>query len=549
MEEVEIRLNNFLFNSGIIGFLKIIDVVNKNDLIKIDGNVLKIKTQAFENFEDDYIQTMLEIFGNDTRWASIINQKEVLNGLDLSKEEDTKKLKDIYSFLKKSLESASYMSGYEIVKNKDDENPYEYIAKKEKSDEEMKNDSLRVVEYLNQHKATYCMKDIIYNKINMFWENVSFLNNNANKKDIKEEYKKGFVTPVIKYLNTVQKAPYHCIECGNIVGKSSSFSMSWLKDTGVDINRKTSAFWNNNEDAFICPVCYLIYSCVPLGFCIVKDTAIFINQNNSIKELKQENQMVESELARESQTIDRIEYCFLTKLLEKFKDIANKKMYQNEINNIQVIKKVKLDKDNVKYEFNMISKNKLKAFEISSRDFEKLINKRVVVGVDDKNKERINIYQETLSNFIENKNQYLLLDKLIKIIVEKDEKISYLQNILNIQVKSKGGEDMEEITDLIEKARWAGRKLKEVYFSSEEENNKLRSLVLQLNNALRANNATKFMDIITRLYGSLGEQIPCTKSFEKMIKDKRYFRDIGYAYIIGLEGYVGIKKEENNNEE
>ncbi len=427
MEEVEITLNNFLFNSGVLGFYKIMENSNKLHLIKEEGNVLKVSKEAFQNFEDDYINAMLHTFEKDTKWHSITESKERILNLDLSKEEDIKKLEDSYKFIKKSMESASYKAGYEIAKMKDAENPYEYIArvKVENTAEVMKENSIKIIEYLKKHKEIFCMKDIIYNKIQMYWESVSFLNRTANTKDIKEEYKKTFVTPAQEYLDKRKSSEYNCIECGNEVSKSDAFSMSWLRDTGVDINRKKSGFWNFKENAFICPICNLIYSCVPLGFTIVGDNSIFINQKNSIKELRQNNGVVEAQMASEEQSLEKIQNALFINLINEFKNVSNEKTYRNEVYNIQVIKRKKIDKDKVIYEFNLISKDKLNAFSKSQYDFEKLVNKVIYI-----NKEPFSIYEEVLSNFLKSQNQYKLLDRLINEAENNSANISYIRSYI-----------------------------------------------------------------------------------------------------------------------
>ena len=74
--------------------------------------------------------------------------------------------------------------------------------------------------------------------------------------------------------------------------------------------------------------------------------------------------------------------------------------------------------------------------------------------------------------------------------------------------------------------------------------------MLQLTNSLRTNNPELFMDIVTRMYGGLSEDIPYANAFAKMLTDSKYFRCLGYAYVIGLEAYVGDNdKEGNRNEE
>ena len=250
----------------------------------------------------------------------------------------------------------------------------------------------------------------------------------------------------------------------------------------------------------------------------------------------------------ERQNLEKIQYNLFIKLLNRFENLTNGKTYEKGIENIQVIKRKTIE-NKTKYEFNVISRDKMKAFQKSIKDFEALVDK--VVYID---KEPLIIYEEVISNFLGNINQYRLLDKLIREKENNNTNINYLNNILNIQINSEGGNNLEEekdIKEMKEKLRQAGYMLKKEYLARKENENKLTSLILQLTNNLRTNNVTAFMDIVTRTYGALGASIPSAAAFGKMLEDKKYFRELGYSYVIGLETFVGSisNKEDNRNEE
>ena len=199
MEEITIRLNDFLFNSGILGFIKVLENAEKEDLIETKANTINVNPKAIENFASDYISAMLNTYEEDTKWYTIVSMKEWIRNLDIEDKEQIKKLEEQYKFIKKSMESASYKAGYEILKKKQIEvEPYDFIEqlKKEKDIVKRKELIIKIIEHIEKNKRVYCMKDIIYTKINCFWSNVAFLNRNANKNDIEEEYQKVFVTTV-----------------------------------------------------------------------------------------------------------------------------------------------------------------------------------------------------------------------------------------------------------------------------------------------------------------------------------------------------------------
>ena len=329
MEEIQIRLNDFLFNSGVLGLYKILRNVEKDNLIKERENVLIVQKEALDNFESDYIKTMIDTYEEDTKWYSIITKKEYIKNMNFEKEEQRKKFDDDFKFIKNAIESNSYKAGYEILKVKNvEENPYEYIKliKEEKDYNKKRELTLKIIDHIEKNKNIYCMKDIIYTKINCFWSNVSFLNRTANKNDIKEEYNKSFVQPAILYANSNRKGDITCIECGNVINKKEASGMSWINDVGVDVNRKKSGFWDFNEDAYICPICNLIYSCIPLGFTLVGSNGIFINNNESIESLKGHNSNSKTNKKMEEDTFENIYGKILYNFINRTEQLSNEIM-------------------------------------------------------------------------------------------------------------------------------------------------------------------------------------------------------------------------------
>lgn len=537
MEEITIRLNDFLFNSGVLGLYRILKNSEKEELITIKGNELIIKKEAFNNFEDDYIETMLDNFEKDTKWYSIVNIKEDVRKIDTSDKNQLEKLESYSKFVKKVIESASYKSGYEIVvSEKQTDNPYEYMQQyKDTKDYNTKKECIfKIIEHIEKNKYVYCMKDIIYTKINSFWENVAFLNRNCNKKNIKEEYKNGFVIPVQKYLSSTRKTDISCIECGNPITKTEASGMSWLKDVGVDINRKKSGFWNFKEDTYICPICALVYSCVPLGFMMIGSNGIFINQNDSLKSLMDVNETNEQIKEKYNDIDENFENYYqrvLYNVINKTIQIANRNINKYEPQNIQVIKRVGIA-DNQKYEFNIIPKDKIEILKSSMTYLEKLM--------------KTNIYQKVLTNVIEGRKQYLLLDELFR----ENKNIQYIKNILMIQnICIKGGNKMNERKERIEEMIREGESLKKKFFISKESDNKLRSYIYKLQRTLNANNVEEFMKIFTMFYGGFGLPMPNCEAIKVLIEEPEYFRLLGYSYIYGLQKYSDSKKEKDNEEE
>ncbi|MBC1976856.1 Cas8a1 family CRISPR/Cas system-associated protein, partial [Listeria booriae] len=128
-------------------------------------------------------------------------------------------------------------------------------------------------------------KNLIYSVINKGWEGVSFLYQKTKFIDPYEDYENAFLKPVFEYLDTdLSKSKYNCFICNQPI-KNLNLGLSFMNDIGFDIKKKTSHVWDFNNDVATCPVCRLIYSCVPAGFTYVYGEGMFVNDSFSIDKL------------------------------------------------------------------------------------------------------------------------------------------------------------------------------------------------------------------------------------------------------------------------
>lgn len=527
MEEIEIRLNDFLFNSGILGLYRILTNVNKDNLLQVKGNSLVIKKKILYNFENYYITTMLDTYEKDTKWYSIIQKKEFIKNIDVQNKVGEKQIDCNYTFIKKHMESNSYKAGYDILKKKGTtENPYNYIdlIKQTKDYNKQKELLLKIIDHIEENKEIYCMKDIIYTKINCFWNNVSFLNRSSTNNDIKTEYKKVFVDKAIDYIISKNNSNYTCIECGNYITKSQAVGMAWLNDVGIDIKKKTSSFWNFNEDTYICPICNLVYSCIPLGFTLIGSNGIFINNNESIKKLQQYNYMMKNEKDAKENIFENKYGKVLYNFTNRIEQLSNENMSKFEPKNIQIIKRISKKNKHI-YEFNMFSIDKLEILKKSINNFRNLINSTV--------------FEETLNNLIYGNNQYKTIHKLL---VENTH-IDSVKDILIIQLNSIGGINLKDRKQRINEIIKEGEILQKYFYYQNENENKLKSYIYRLQNALKSNNLEEFMKLLTFFYGSLDKPMPNCEAVRLLINEPEYFRLLGYSYIYGLQKKIDKKEE------
>lgn len=559
----KVSLDTFLYNAGIVGFIQVLEnsKAEKDKDYIIEGQNLSISKKFLKkaDLSQLYIDSMIKKFGDKSTISETFKNIDYLISKEgIEEKEFNSKINSIIA----SLSSDSIKTGCEtlqsnglkikiqeninnIKKNKKD------IDKIKKYLKEIQND------YRNNKevKQTLLMKNIMYAKIQPFWSNKAFLNPQKSKKDLKNEFYETFEKP-LKSIIEETKGKYNCITCG--MQTSSNMNTTFLFEVGVDTNRKKSTFWNCNPDSFICPICSFIYACSPLGFRDIGNLMFFINQNDSIKTLISMN-IAERIIIDEKEDAHYIAYnTIINKALdEKIK----------ELNSIQVIIRNKNG-----YSFNTIGQDTLKIIKSmkgkngKKGELERISKSYLIIPKDN----RFDIYKICLENVLNFRNQWNLI-YLLLMNFEKDGEKGYTINytvktiftILKIQIKQnhifREDINMNDKINLSYIACKSGDEMRRIIIGvnndrnlldkeEKEADNKLRGLVYQLINSIHTSNRDLFLSNITRLYTSTNLTIP--NVFTKIFERDEDFKEIGYAYVLGLKGaYYNNKEKENKKEE
>lgn len=558
-------LDTFLFNAGIIGFIEVLKEAGasegknkeeiKNDIkdYYYEGQDLYVSKKFLKksDLSQLYIDSMIKKFGDKSTISETFKNIEYLiNKKDIKEDEFNEKIDNIIYYLS----SASIKTGCETLqakglKIKIQEN-INNINKNKKDIDKIKK-YLKEIQnnYRNKEvKQTLLMKNIMYAKIQPFWSNKAFLNPQKSKKDLKNEFYETFEKP-LKSIIEETKGKYNCITCG--MQTSSSMDTTFLFKVGVDTVRKRSTFWNYNPDSYICPICYMIYSCAPLGFRDIGNLMFFINQNDSIKTLISMN--IAGRIIDEKEDAHYIAY---NTIINKALDEKMK-----ELNSIQVIIRNKNG-----YSFNTIGHDTLKIIKSIKGELEVISKSYLIIPKDN----RFDIYKICLENVLNFRNQWNLI-YLLLMNFEKDGEKGYTINytvktiftILKIQIKQnhifREDINMNDKINLSYIACKSGDEMRRIIIGvnndrnlldkeEKEADNKLRGLVYQLINSIHTSNRDLFLSNITRLYTSMNLTIP--NVFTKIFERDEDFKEIGYAYVLGLKGaYYNNKEKENKKEE
>lgn len=551
----KVSLDTFLYNAGIVGFIQVLEnskaEIDKDYIINEQDLSISKKFLKKADLSQLYIDSMIKNFGDKSTISETFKNIDYLISKEgIEEKEFNSKINSIID----SLSSNSIKTGCEtlqsnglkikiqeninnIKKNKKD------IDKIKKYLKEIQND------YRNNKevKQTLLMKNIMYAKIQPFWSNKAFLNPQKSKKDLKNEFYETFEKP-LKSIIEETKGKYNCITCG--MQTSSSMDTTFLFEVGVDTGRKKSAFWNCNPDSFICPICSFIYACSPLGFRDIGNLMFFINQNDSIKTLISMN--IAGRIIDEKKDAHYIAY---NTIINKALDEKMK-----ELNSIQVIIRNKNG-----YSFNTIGHDTLKIIKSIKGELEVISKSYLIIPKDN----RFDIYKICLENVLNFRNQWNLI-YLLLMNFEKDGEKDYTINykvktifiILKIQIKQnhifREDINMNDKINLSYIACKSGDEMRRIIIGvnndrnlldmeEKEADNKLRGLVYQLINSIHTSNRDLFLSNITRLYAGMNLTIP--NIFTRIFERDEDFKEIGYAYVLGLKGAYYNKEKENKNEQ
>lgn len=541
MEPIKITKGDFLKNAGIVGMYNMCHVLNAREgedfWIDEEEQVLCISREFALNADwtDMYFKAFVEIYGPMCTYQEIINRIEKCKGV-IEKGDGIEKnssIKDDLKYITDKMLSNSYKSGFANIRDKI-ENPeiYENI-KSRKINVKMECDEIlkrlsELENFLKQPlcRETFCMKSIIYNYINRFWNGKSFLLRANAAKDMREMFEKDFSKPLRDYLRkSHEKSKEYCIECNTLIDSKEKISIAFMNDMADDLSRKRSAFWNCKVDAYICPLCAYLYALVPLGFRLVGNKFVFQNIDYDIKALTAVNKtgkVVLEESAKHS------EEKYTTWVARTLNTIFKLKI--KELNNIPVILRGTNAEDT--YIFNILYKdilNVLKDDKIMGY-LEKLSEHPNVKIKND----FLNVYESSIENLINYNNQY----RLIKASIETESILSRAVLVFKIQVRTfmivqgEGGNKKMNVWAM----RNSGYELRKAILAAKGvvSDECIRGTIYRLTNALSVGSTERFMDIIIRLYTSSRLDVP--NGFVDMLQDREKFKQYGYAFILGLKG-------------
>lgn len=577
-EKIELKLKDYLFNAGLLGFINILGEEAKNNgELEIDNKnrLIRFSPKVLENFEYKYFDFFIKRYGKTLTYGKILEFEKYIdefeeNGEKIKSINELKMINDKITFFKAKIKSESYKKAYDFIEKngtnkilglekelKKIKEPKENIV--EISNDDVKNNLKIMKEIIDFFKRKItdkegnvknylAAKNIAYVIINNAWSSVSFLNRANAAKDIYEEYKSYFVEPALEYINANKsKFKYKCT-ISNMPMKDYKNTLGFLNDTGFDVSRKPSHVWNFVNDIAVTPLVTLIYSCVPAGFVYGADKGMFVNANHNIDQLcKINNGITYNILEDESEEKNINLYKNLLKEIKKEKDNT-----KYELSDIQIVKF-----EEGHYKFTLLSRNILKLLSENKEKLDDLLDKWYLID-----RRYFYLYDTAITELLNNQNLFSLINKLCYYKISKTKlycKLKNIEDLLKINldyIRRLKKMDKQEIVEkeeskkiseeLTEKDIFYIRRdamiFREEYIRKSGNDKKIGSLLYRLQNALRINNVDMFMDALISAHAYAGRNI--SSLFAKALLNDENFQTLGHGFLLGL---LGEDKSKNEN--
>ena len=577
-EKIELKLKDYLFNAGLLGFINILGEETKNNgELEIDNKnrLIRFSPKVLENFEYKYFDFFIKRYGKTLTYGKILEFEKYIDEFEENEEKiksinELKMINDKITFFKAKIKSESYKKAYDFIEkngtNKilEMEKELKKIKEPKENVNEISNDDVKnnlkimkeiigffkkkITDKKGNVKNYLAAKNIAYVIINNAWSSVSFLNRANAAKDIYEEYKSYFVEPALEYINADKsKFKYKCT-ISNMPMKDYKNTLGFLNDIGFDVNRKPSHVWNFVNDIAVTPLVTLIYSCVPAGFIYGADKGIFVNANHNIDQLcKINNGIAYNILEDESEEKNINLYKNLLKEIKKEKDNT-----KYELSDIQI---VKLEEGH--YKFTLLSRGILKLLSENKEKLDDLLDKWYLID-----RRYFYLYDTAITELLNNQNLFSLINKLCYYKISKTKlycKLKNIEDLLKINldyIRRLKKMDKQEIVEkeeskkiseeLTEKDIFYIRRdamiFREEYIKKSGNDKKIGSLLYRLQNALRINNVDMFMDALISAHAYAGKNI--SSLFAKALLNDENFQTLGHGFLLGL---LGEDKSKNEN--
>jgi len=260
--QIEIKRNDWLYNAGLTGFLRILRKADKLKKVKLNYDSIAFDLNLLRGFEKDFfayartrvtsIDRRLEYCKKFPYVVKKATSKEVLELTHTTKEE---------AFKTSRSNAYKILGGYKNLTKHAPELVKAITAAPEV--ESLQQAVAAIARYLTEHEKEFSTEDARLFLLMDFFGGIACFNATF-KGDPLKKFKEAFLDDIFK-PQPQGKAQYTCTTCGATTETKIFMDAGLLKPFSVSRFKSKNFFWNNTPDAYLCPICRLIYLCVFAG--------------------------------------------------------------------------------------------------------------------------------------------------------------------------------------------------------------------------------------------------------------------------------------------
>ncbi|MEJ5173150.1 MAG: type I-B CRISPR-associated protein Cas8b1/Cst1 [Hydrogenothermaceae bacterium] len=507
-----VYLSDWLYNAGIVGFLKINsdlwefdengNLKSKDEnLLKIGDNYIEFNRDIFKGFSERHFNYAFNLYGRyDKTLQSFKDMLETVNQENL-KEYSSRVSSNLFTKLKEYYPKLPKEASKDLG-----------IFKQELS---------TIISILEKNRQEFLENDAkIY--LGKIYGQKSFLQRTVTS-GILDRFKRDFEEELLNFSN--KKSKDRCVVCSRNAKDGATLDTGLSPFYGFNKNAK-NFIYNFKGSHPLCEICEIIYFSYFAAFIKIskneREVYYFVNSDTDITTLLRENLLLERILQDKTKSLTE----FFTEIIIN----AEKQKTIYTLKNINIIE-IDLSNENLPRVYSInLSRDKAEFIKKSNiRQFSRLYYK-----VNDV--KRTLVY-EIIDAILENRLSYRMSYEVLKSLLSenngnvKNWHIQQLILLIKEFLERLGGVEM----NVEEKELWfiykKGEELAKSFRDMDAEN-KIPTIAYKLLNCLRVADKNQFMDILFRTYMAVDKEVPST--FVKVMQDDNTFFAIGYSFLNGL---------------
>ena len=541
-----VYLSDWLYNAGIVGFLRVLGgrEINGEKLldkygreiggVRIGENYVEFDRKILKGYTDKFLKEAADRHYRFYIRPYFKNIAGNTAGLDF---EGAKSLREkLQSFVKR----LSLGVGLPKITKKNWESEVENLQS--------------VVEELGEYLNS--LPDTEVENFSRSYLTKGFYHSNFTRNLSEESIKEKVETPIFEQPEEFSvgrgrnKITLPCTVCSERPAKKGiNYSTTLSSFSGFNEDNLNFIYlYTKNKQLPICEICNTILFSAPLGLIPVgnyySNNFLFINNSASVEELFKDNQRLENILSRGEDN-------FLVEFFTEKLILAHEETSPLTLSGISVIEleaqKPRVRNFNVSYE---------KARFFTDRKLIEKLKSLSKAGFRLKGSREIKIYnllEEVVKQLLSDSVSFGFVYRLLRYYLRSSQQKgdvtvffspSHVFSVLNIYFRYLKTFDGGDMGTLEERELWQawgkGAELRRLFKQAGQEN-KIDSVAFKLLNALRTSNFPRFMDILLRIYAGYSKEAPAF--LVKGAKNPEIFQLLGYSFITGFLGEAKIQSE------